>query len=1763
MKKITLPVYSNLLLLVVVLLSTLGWAQSQRFTTSGTFTVPAGVTSLTVEAWGAGGKGSTLSTNTAGGGGGGGAYAKKVISTTPGTVYTVTVGAGATTTAAGGDSWFGTSTTVLAKGGNSAADNSLLGANGGAGAPTSIGDPGFVFAGGKGANGVVGSYGGGGGSSAGATAGNNASSATGATAPSNGGPGGNGRSASQGNGSVATVLLGGGGGGALRIASGTRTGGAGAAGQVVVSWLAPEINLVGNTNSIVSGDMTPSTVDFTDFSTAAVTRTFTIQNLGSLDLNISGVSLSGANASEFAILTAPSATIAAGSSSNVVIKFNPTSVGLKTATLSIGSNDTDESTYTFAIQATGAVASMSVKGNSNVIADGDISPINLDWTDFGSTNIFSPITRTYTIFNLGNFDLNLTGTPLVSITGTDFTISSQPTTAVIGGLATTSFTVTFNPSTIGSKVADISIANSDAGAGKNPYNFRITGTGIQAFPDTDSDEVFDNVDLDDDNDGIPDSIELSNSAVYGTTHATQVFMLNETFGTGTTRARINVDVPTASTTYCYEDGTTAMAADECDTVADLNDGQYTICNTAQIASWASTHWHMGGDHTPGDTNGRMALFNATNDITDEFYRTDIQGVIMNVPLTYSFWILNLDRTNAPGIATRNRPNITVEFRDMSNNLISTIATDDIAPTSATNIAGDWYQFSATFTPLTSGFTIIFKNNQPGGAGNDLALDDIQIVQTLPDFDQDGVADVFDLDSDNDGIGDIIEDRWQDNTDGYDTMDIASGTWVDANNNGWLDTAEAYYNENTPRDFDGDLVPNYVDLDSDNDAQFDVDEAGLYNGDGDVNCDGVGDGADDDGDGILNAFDHLDGFANSGKALPDNTSVIGEPNFLNVQSNSLTTDISGSLYANLDGNNDGIIFGTADADKDGIIDTFDTDTTVFGSPRDLDRKLFLDFDGRNDYGQANGILGGLNEASLMAWVDLHAGFSAEGVIVGQDKFHIQVNSNKQLQAIVNGYTLTSSTVLNTNQWYHVAAVYRNGQLQLYVNGQLVNSMAISGSIVTDATPLTLGKSPNSLTRFFNGKIDEVRIFKVALSVTQLQRMVYQEITEFGGQVRGEIVPKDVELLPYTDLMRYYRMDVYKDDIIDDLTTLGADLGTGMKIYNNKTIAVQQAPMPFVTKQAGDFATAVNDTANEVRGLDIDDQDWSIVQVKHNITATTNTVDLGMIVDPGVQIVVNNNSKIQNDWYLKLDGSIDLQGKSQLVQTAKSELAVSSAGFIQRDQAGQSNGFNYNYWSSPVGANNTSVNNNDYTISQVMRDGTDPNNPLPLNWTSGLNSSPTSPITLSSYWIFKFQNVTPLYANWQAVGPTGTLAAGQGFTLKGSNAATSTQNYTFEGKPNNGAISLPVAAGNLNLSGNPYPSAIDADLFISQNLGSTTGTLYFWEHYSTNMTHNLAQYQGGYATRNLVGGVPPVSPAGISGLGSSTRVPGRFIPVGQGFFVSANSTGGTIDFSNSQRAFVREDNANSTPMFRQTNQATAAANNSNAEDTFTETAFEKIRLGFNSNNNFHRELLMGFMNENATAAVDAGYDAICMDNLPNDMYFMNEGAKLVIAGEGYFDQNASYPLSIKTNSEGPVSIVLDGTENFNPDQAIYIYDAADATYHDLRYENLAVNLPAGETNNRFTLRFNKGGALAVGSFDTTASLTATYVALTNSLVLHNTTATTQIEEVSLYSLVGQTVASWKVNSNEAKIELTVPQLSTGTYIVRTKSSAGVSSKKILIP
>ncbi|WP_264521971.1 MBG domain-containing protein [Flavobacterium sp. N1994] len=215
---------------------------STTITATGSWTAPVGVTSVTVEAWGAGGAGGGASSfiSAAGGGGAGGAYVKNTaITVVPNTTYTVTVGAGGTgstgTGGTGGDSWFGSTTTVLAKGGNGGLSSSGSGAAGAS--AISTGNVGatapFSYYGGAGGNG--GTSGGGGGSSAGTGSnGNTATGTAGGGAVTGGGAGANG-STNNANGASAAVNSGGGGAGATANFS-TRSGGAGGSGKVAITY---------------------------------------------------------------------------------------------------------------------------------------------------------------------------------------------------------------------------------------------------------------------------------------------------------------------------------------------------------------------------------------------------------------------------------------------------------------------------------------------------------------------------------------------------------------------------------------------------------------------------------------------------------------------------------------------------------------------------------------------------------------------------------------------------------------------------------------------------------------------------------------------------------------------------------------------------------------------------------------------------------------------------------------------------------------------------------------------------------------------------------------------------------------------------------------------------------------------------------------------------------------------------------------------------------------------------------------------------------------------------------------------------------------------------------------------------------------------------------------------------------------------------------------------------------------------------------------
>ena len=115
----------------------------------------------------------------------------------------------------------------------------------------------------------------------------------------------------------------------------------------------PNIRVSGNAICITIGDVTTSTANFTNFrsfGSLPITKTFIIQNTGNAVLNISSVTITGLNAADFTVSTAPTTTVAAGGSTTLKITFLPTgALGAKNATVTINNNDADAIAFSFAI----------------------------------------------------------------------------------------------------------------------------------------------------------------------------------------------------------------------------------------------------------------------------------------------------------------------------------------------------------------------------------------------------------------------------------------------------------------------------------------------------------------------------------------------------------------------------------------------------------------------------------------------------------------------------------------------------------------------------------------------------------------------------------------------------------------------------------------------------------------------------------------------------------------------------------------------------------------------------------------------------------------------------------------------------------------------------------------------------------------------------------------------------------------------------------------------------------------------------------------------------------------------------------------------------------------------------------------------------------------------------------------------------------------------------------------------------------------------
>ncbi|MCL6296450.1 choice-of-anchor D domain-containing protein [Jejuia spongiicola] len=1649
----------------------------------------------------------------------------------------------------------------------------------------------------------------------------------------------------------------------------------------------PEINIQGAGNNIVHDaplTNTPSVTNDTDFGSHDITvgsnvNVFTIQNTGSAPLNLTGgspyVVITG-DTGDFTLSLGPAiptTPVAASGSTTFTITFNPTVTGLRTAQVSIANDDSDEAPYTFNIQGTGTTTTqeIDITGNSNSIPhDAPLTniPSVTNDTDFGNVNITgSTNANTFTINNLGTVNsLNLTGGPLVSIGGTDaadFTVTTAPSTPITASSNTT-FIITFDPTTVGTKNATVTIANNDPTGGENPYTFNIRGTGVlvqapggvdtnlelwlkgnaglsytsgqlvttwqdqtsngydatapvvgvePTYRDDPAYNINFNPIVDFNNDSSAFSLDGDFSFDDTTTEFLQgtggyysqdVFVVllpnvtvNDTFG--------SMDV------FCGDED---LATNETDATG-IGLGAYSVRFTGEIISYAhgTTSGGLGygvAETSTGNTYSNAGIINVRNNsgaTQQELYynATDIETVQNDVPdfanvNNSRYWIGRSEGWEATTdariaeVITYSSRKSDVDATDARNRIQSYLAIKygiTLAPdaTAGTNFEATTQDY------VDSDGTVIWDESANAGYNHDIAGIGRDDKSELNQKQSSSINNAADGTGPTEGILTIGL------SDIYDTNNLNPSTFANdkeflvwGNNGASIDTGSAATTTFT------------VSVD-------------MSIGIGDVSLTTPV---------SFQAINRTWKVVENGGDIPSCKVKIPQSairyitppgSYLMFISDTPTFDPTSDyrvMYSDGSGN---------------LLTDYNFNATkyvTFGYAEQVIRERSVHFEGynpmtmRGDYIDVEDHLD-LNTSTftISAWIKRDTGTINASIVSKRDAantegYDFRINGSGELEFNLNGGLpeITSSVAIPENEWHQVAVIYDNGTATLYIDGvpdTTTIATSLAAPVPTSRKFLIAaadGYDPDT-TDYFIGNIDEVRVWDIALSVDQLRYIMNQEIIDASivptpTLIEGDIIPTTItnnEIAPIGlgDLAGYYPMSVYTYTNTNDMS--GNNHQGALR--NLDTVDWQTAPLPYESQAAGSWdadATWLNNTVQTLpNAFSVIDGsipiDWNIVEINNDVylgatptgVRTRDCSTQALIINSG-DLQVNGNTA-SNDGigltvthYLKIDGTIDLEGESQLIQTTDSDFDTTSAGTLERDQQGNSNTYIYNYWSSPV----STTSNADYTTNDVFTNVS--------FLTSGYNGN-TSPAN-ADYWIWKYaNNAANQYSQWEHVRSSGSISAGEGFTMKGPGTVTPDQNYILSGQPNNGDISLTLSDDNEYLVGNPYPSAIDADAFlrdhISVNNGgnhpNTTenvinGTLYFWDHFSNN-THALAEYEGGYATYTLMGGAVAISnDALINASGQTgTLTPQQYIPVGQGFFVSAildtdlNNdgsspdpndpgivlpiNGGTITFKNSHRVFQKENVSSS--QFLKSNVKGKSSTASTAKKKVDSR--QKIRLMFDSPDGYHRQLLVG-ADTKASNNFDIGYDAPLAETNKEDMYWQfNDNLKLIIQAVNNFGEDQILPLGVKINKEGFATIKIDALENIGSNTNIYLHDKELDIYHDLKQSNYEVYLSTtGEYSDRFVIAFSDASKNSLGTDDIeNTNLEVYFSNEKESFIIHNPDLKF-VETVSVYNLLGQSIYEFSTKSHENHITHKTKSIAAGVYIVKMKTDNAILSKKILI-
>ena len=313
-----------------------------------------------------------------------------------------------------------------------------------------------------------------------------------------------------------------------------------------------------------------------------------------------------------------------------------------------------------------------------------------------------------------------------------------------------------------------------------------------------------------------------------------------------------------------------------------------------------------------------------------------------------------------------------------------------------------------------------------------------------------------------------------------------------------------------------------------------------------------------------------------------------------------------------------------------------DLTIYVAGEDQNT---LDFYGTDDYVEVpyNADLNP-DQFTVECWARVEGGDGTwRSVITSRDDnpqmgYIIYAGSNNRWQFWTgdgpNGnvsWNVLQGPAITTYVWTHIAATFDGSDMRLYINGELVGTLAINDFGKNTAMPLRIGagRTESNADYFFNGKIDEVRIWNIVRTEQEIQEDVYRELPALSP-----------------DLVAYYKFNQSSGTLLPDNSGNGNG-GTLTNMDPATDWVPSTAPIPYYTIQDGDWSDYNTWGVGQIPPI----KDWARVSVNDAVALNQNQTLKGLIIYSTGSLTIDAGKN------LTMDGNLsNMAGTAGLVLKA---------------------------------------------------------------------------------------------------------------------------------------------------------------------------------------------------------------------------------------------------------------------------------------------------------------------------------------------------------------------------------------------------------------------------------------------------------------------------------------------------------------------------------